>query len=846
MDSDHWHTQDSPQGMDPAPGSELSNRAQYPPTHYDGALSSQPPPQGMDPAPGGGQYGSRPLPPPPPPTAQYSYPAPAAPQPHLPMARSTHQYFANYPNHSNYPGSYHAPIAPQFEQHASHSEYSESVYGTPQEHPSPSAYWTPAHTHGDQQMADAEWPGNHTQMPGGYPPTTPTQHDQSGFQPMSADTQNTYPHGAQPTPGPSTIPRPSINPTQQNHHNQPNDQSMETDDEDYQRKVPSRTSIRSGTHDQGTPSIPAHNVIRVAHKFRAVEHPDMEYARTIQQDMFRERRVRRDAETSLRATQQQLKDQQQQQVRLREEMDARVEEANKRAEEAEAARKAQEREAEKRQAEYDASLATLTRRFAVRGPRPRQDPPQEFPDAPPVFQPRFISQTTRESRQLDTITRNVGGDLPHLNLRHVEQGSSRNAAEQNGENDSSDESESENEGVSRKGKSSRKGKGSRLRETLGSDQADLKVLLRELLTEMNVTGVKKSRSRKKVGRITMVDRAKKEQQSNMTKEDDLNCKASPIPLINGKPILNWLQAVVREIFRLSTRLNRAVDFVDYQPATDNQAAQCGNPDGEKPLPGVSPLYFGKGFKTTMWNDMLIRGLIADLQRKRAEDPNHLGIPNVSGDYLVGLFLNCISEARLNWARYQPRPGETVGMARVRAQRFDNASRKKKTSRARKETKWKKRCQTAKKMTLLCAGNADAVQAWKWVKKLLQLLGSLGMSSEDAKPRKFRLDNQIVQQTTHIISICPWRREDITNIVDFVDDAADKISLKKGINARPRLRGEVISNTPAPQGLPETLYDEQWMKEGLDMDSDFQNDLMVSDEAFEIMELVAEDLLGGME
>ncbi|KAJ6535582.1 hypothetical protein B0H19DRAFT_1271323 [Mycena capillaripes] len=718
-------------------------------------------------------------------------------------------------------------------------------------------------------------------MPGGYPPmsgsTSPTQHDQwSGFQPMTAETQNTYPHGAQPTPGPSTtnyqhtscgnphayppygaqdVPRSSISPTQQNHNQMshwPNDQSMQTDEEEYRHKAPSRTSICNGvisrtstrppseSQHQSPRFIPTHSGYQQTNgrdpyvaqevpgsralprvdfsqnKVRAVEHPDMEYTRG-------ERRARRDAETAAQRRLQELEDQQRKQVRQYQEMNARVAEADRVASEAVRARQAQELEAKKQKAEYDAALATITQRWAVHGPPLPPNQHQEFPNAPLAFQPRYIPQSTRESRQLDTITRNVGGNLPQLNLRYVQQGSSRDAAQQNksrgeGSSESSDESESEDQGVSREGNRSR------LRETLGSDKDALKVLLKELLKEMDVTGVAKSKSKRKVGRIRGLEQAKKSQQSNMTKEDDLRCKA-----------------LVREVFRLSTRLNRALDFVDYRPATDAQAALCGHPNGEKPLPGVSPLYFGKGFKTTMWNDVLIRGMVGDLLRKRAEDPNHLGIPNVTTDYLIGLFLNCIKEARFNWARHQPRLGESQEMAEARALEFESACRKTKASRSRKESKWEKRRKTAKRMTLLCAGNPAAVKVWKWVKKLLELLGALGMSSEDAKPRKFRIGNQQVQQITHIISICPWRPDEITKVLDLVDSAADGISLKNGTTARPRLRGEAISNTPPPQGLPETLYDEEWMEEGLAMDPDFKEDLMVSEEAFEIMEVVAQDL-----
>jgi hypothetical protein len=75
----------------------------------------------------------------------------------------------------------------------------------------------------------------------------------------------------------------------------------------------------------------------------------------------------------------------------------------------------------------------------------------------------------------------------------------------------------------------------------------------------------------------------------------------------------------------------------------------------------------------------------------------------------------------------------------------------------------------------------------------------------------------------------------------VDVTADNISVKHGTTSRPRIRGNDISYTPPPQGLPETLYDAKWMEEGLEIDPDFKDDLMVSEEAFEILELVLEDM-----
>ncbi|KAJ6590758.1 hypothetical protein B0H10DRAFT_1961026 [Mycena sp. CBHHK59/15] len=833
---------------------------------YHGALPSQSPQYGSSPGnslhaanltPSGQfEFQSHPLPAPPPPpnnttnyTPQY-FPASAAPRPLLPMATYT-------------PGISASP----FLQPVSRSEYSsQSVYGTPH-------HYTPAQTHQqDVEMSEDHTP---TQMPGGYEPWSGGQ--RSGYQQMRGGIQNAYPYGAQPTPRPSTTnyqqmsggiqnaypygaqptprplttnyqqtsggiqntypygaqpsPGPSTTPMQpygaqptptQHNHNQISQSSGEqimVTEHEYRHKVPSRASTRNGhnqmqpllslaplqSRHQSSPSIPTHSgyqqpnrgVPYVAQptpgpskttnrplpsvdfrqsKIRLVEHPDSDNYRQMEERVRRERRSWREAETVMQGTNQQLNTVTEQYRRLQAtsqqqlsetllitlemEADERVQQATEQAQQAERARNAEELEAKKRQAEYEASLTTLSRRFAVhRSPLPPRQQ-QEFPNAPPALEPRYISQTTRQTRQLETITRNVGGNLPHLRQVHGENNPADDHRDGRG---SSSKGESEGEGVSRKGK------GSRLQEILGSDKHALKGLIRELMKDMNV---------------------KKTQQSKMTKDNDLNCKT-----------------LAHEIFRLSTRLNRAEDFKNYKPATDAQAAQCGDPNGERPLPGVSSFYFGKGFKTSMWNDILLRGL----------------------------------EGRYTWARQKPRLGESEDMARVRARQFDQDSEKAKNSRARKDAKWKKRCAMAKKMTLLCAGEPEAVKVWQWVKRLLALLGTLGMSSEDAKPYKMRIGGQMVRQTTHIIQICPWHAGKVTETLASVDLAADQISLKKGTVARPRVRSDGISKTPAPPGLPETLYDEQWMEDGLEMDLDFKDDLSVSEEAFEIMELVAENL-----
>jgi hypothetical protein len=116
-----------------------------------------------------------------------------------------------------------------------------------------------------------------------------------------------------------------------------------------------------------------------------------------------------------------------------------------------------------------------------------------------------------------------------------------------------------------------------------------------------------------------------------------------------------------------------------------------------------------------------------------------------------------------------------------------------------------------------------------------------MSSEDIQSHKVVINGKRVRQTTHVIQICPWWPMTVANTLQLVDSVADRIALKKGTFVRPRLRTNAMSNTPAPISLPETLYDKQWMADGLIFDPEFMEDLQVSEEAFELMELVASDL-----
>lgn len=113
--------------------------------------------------------------------------------------------------------------------------------------------------------------------------------------------------------------------------------------------------------------------------------------------------------------------------------------------------------------------------------------------------------------------------------------------------------------------------------------------------------------------------------------------------------------------------------------------------------------------------------------------------------------------------------------------------------------------------------------WEWLQKLLEWLGTTGMSSEDT---------DIGVNREYRVKIMLWRRE-MDGYLDLIDKqrAHDAGYSQAGSNPIRRLRylPTPPSKREAPKGLPEALYDEQWLASA---DADYREiDLSVSNEKF---------------
>ncbi|KAJ7710890.1 hypothetical protein B0H17DRAFT_1123974 [Mycena rosella] len=307
----------------------------------------------------------------------------------------------------------------------------------------------------------------------------------------------------------------------------------------------------------------------------------------------------------------------------------------------------------------------------------------------------------------------------------------------------------------------------------------------------------------------------------MTKEDNLYWKST-----------------LREIWRVGYNRTTAEDFVSYTPVSADKVKRC-NDGFEGPEDDKYGLDLEAGYMLSLWNENIIDKLVAGIQEAHRENTDSWGVGEVSDQYLsaelFGLF-KCLRDA---WAQQRPRiiPGtmeaKTNGqaVARVAAARKKRLAAVKRTSA--KQRKFEKRKKVVE-MTLAiknAARGAIDIETWEFFKKLLDHLGSSGMSEEEDEPR----DIGNIVTTVYLVKICIWRAARVTDYFDTVDNTG--LLLKtRGTAPKPRIRSEdKLGSSPALVEMPESIYDEHWLAEQRERKPYYvENVLKVSKEAFNFL------------
>ncbi|KAJ7743536.1 hypothetical protein B0H14DRAFT_2637449 [Mycena olivaceomarginata] len=441
-------------------------------------------------------------------------------------------------------------------------------------------------------------------------------------------------------------------------------------------------------------------------------------------------------------------------------MEAAVHEAK----EAEAAAKEREatkqQELEKQKAEYDNKLAAFISQtsFVVSAPQ-RVGP--GFPQASPALVPHFIEEPTREQRLVEVMLRMGGTRIPTLVA--VQEQVDDNMGIPTPANSAPDRSPAN-------------GAPNPQRPFESIDWDDPRVsqrvegMVQTILASMGAKnfGVTMRRRQTRTSKMTLVKMARQQQQGLLTDEEDLKWKE-----------------LIREVWRMSVRLNRAKDFVDYRAASDEIVKQAN--EGHLEVDATSPFYFGKGYAAAFYNQRIIDAMVEKALKMRAATENKCGLPDVSGDYLEALIHGLLKDAQRAWKQHQPHMGETAEQARMRAEAYEAQRATRVLSLSRKTQKLEGRIRVVKKIMRIetAKKSQETAKNWQWILELLEHLGTGGMLSEDDIDAETAVAGKTMITTVHLVKICPWRSEEVTKYLHWIDRAAESTAVKP-LNKRPRV------------------------------------------------------------
>lgn len=106
------------------------------------------------------------------------------------------------------------------------------------------------------------------------------------------------------------------------------------------------------------------------------------------------------------------------------------------------------------------------------------------------------------------------------------------------------------------------------------------------------------------------------------------------------------------------------------------------------------------------------------------------------------------------------------------------------------------------------GTANDIATWERLLKMVELLGEHGMSSEEED--HIEVNGRMV--FIYTVKICIWRDPRVVEYLGLVDEQTDLF--REDLPGRPRssrFRTNAHGSSNAPLGLPQALYNDEWLK-----------------------------------
>ncbi|SJL14550.1 uncharacterized protein ARMOST_18013 [Armillaria ostoyae] len=306
----------------------------------------------------------------------------------------------------------------------------------------------------------------------------------------------------------------------------------------------------------------------------------------------------------------------------------------------------------------------------------------------------------------------------------------------------------------------------------------------------------------------------------------------------GKSNKNRLQTFIRRWWCKLYKVDSIEEFIVYEAQEQQTVLAFKDKQGPGPTKDDLILDFSHGFASSKWNRAVFMIMIPMIQEELKKEP---ALSAVDDGYIEETLLGLLRRSRAKWAEALPRYKagttqlETEEEVVQRVAETGDHVHKAAASRSSKFRKHERRVMTATKMINIKTKNGDVdLRTWQLFLKMLQMLGTNGMSSEEEVVEVIGG----ITETAYTVKVCIWRNGNVVEYLEDIDRASSQFTGKGSHPAHrdretvPRMN-EVVN---APRGLPRALYDPEWLAE---LDEYEQGDLRISKDAFELLEKVVE-------
>ncbi|KAF9491427.1 hypothetical protein BDN71DRAFT_1510420 [Pleurotus eryngii] len=263
----------------------------------------------------------------------------------------------------------------------------------------------------------------------------------------------------------------------------------------------------------------------------------------------------------------------------------------------------------------------------------------------------------------------------------------------------------------------------------------------------------------------------------------------------------------RRLFKKTLKVKNDADYAYYEGATAEEINSWVANQGPGPSEENLKLDMEGGVGSE-WNAEVMHILMDKLRKYCLANKVLKKNPREDG-YMRDLLEEKFKRIRKQWQAGQLKAGETANALEDRLRQKSDSKLKEARQNGRRSSKFLMRQRILRAKIETQTGRSRAM--WQWASEVVETLGVGGMSSEESDT-----DSEDKAECTLKVKKMAWRRN-IDKMLQEIDDcrigakATTGVFGKQGSKPMKRTRlAELVSRRQATAGLPEVLYDQEWL------------------------------------